>query len=67
MKTLTINIEEPAMESLLRKLIKSLNGVSIAKTPRKKKCGLDIALEDVAAGRIHHYDSKEEFYKKFGL
>lgn len=67
MKQLIINIEDESVGILLRKLIKSLNGVSIAKQVRKKKCGLDRALEDVAAGRISRFDSKEEFYRHFGL
>lgn len=67
MTQLTLNIEDKSLIPALKKLFKTMNGVSIAKPVRKKKTGFEEAMDDLAAGRIHHFDTKEDFYKHFGL
>lgn len=52
MTQLTINIENKDMLPILKKLLGELNGVSIDKIVRKKKSGLELAMEDVKAGRV---------------
>ena len=59
MTQLVLNISDPSILPTLKKVVKAFDGVSIARpsnsaTKKKKaKCGLDEALEDVRAGRIH--------------
>ena len=67
MTQLTINIEDKSILPHLKKILSAINGVSLAKPVRKKKTGLEEALEDVEAGRITHYSTKEDFYNRFGL
>ena len=63
MTQLILNVENPAILPSLKKVLGALDGVSIAKSApkRKKKCGLDLALEDVRAGRVSGpFNSVEE-------
>ena len=32
---------------------------------KRPACGLDYAMEDIAAGRINHYSSLDELIRKF--
>lgn len=66
MTQLVINIEDKSIVPHLKKILMAINGISIAK-PSKKKTGLEEALEDIEAGGITHFDTKEDFYKHFGL
>ena len=57
MTQLVLNIENPAILPSLKKVLSALEGVSIAKNTnkslnKKKRTGLDEALEDVKAGRV---------------
>lgn len=52
MTQLTINIEDKSLLPHLKKIL-SAEGVSIVKSTMKKKCGLEEALDDVKAGRVH--------------
>lgn len=73
MTQVVVNIENPSVLSVFKKMVGLMNGVSIAKPVRRKakakeeKCGLDLALEDVRAGRINKYDSVEELFDKLGI
>ena len=78
MTQLTLNIEKPSVLQLIKKLVVELDGVSIAKTPRKtttssaitsqkKKCGLKQAMEYIHAGRVNTYNSAEELFEKLGI
>lgn len=51
----------------MKKILNAIEGVSIAKPSRKKKCGLDEALDDVKAGRVHHADSVDDMFKSLGI
>ena len=51
MTQLTINIEDKSILPHLKKILNAIEGVSIAKSSKTKKCGLDEALDDVKAGR----------------
>ncbi|MDE6543469.1 MAG: hypothetical protein K2K76_05840 [Muribaculaceae bacterium] len=67
MTQLTINIEDKSILPHLKKILNAIEGVSIAKPEKKRKCGLDEAYEDVRAGRISHYESAEDLFKAFGI
>ena len=67
MTQLTINIEDKSILPHLKKILNALEGVSIAKPERKKKCGLDEALDDVKAGRVSYYESAEALFKDLGI
>lgn len=60
LKTFEISIPEKYV-SAIRKLVKSMGG-SI-KIRKEKKCGLDEALEDVKAGRVHSYANVDEMWE----
>lgn len=67
MTQLTINIENKAILPHLKKILLAIEGVSIAPAKRKKKCGLEEALEDVKVGRVTHFDSVDEMFASFGI
>lgn len=67
MTQITLTINDPKDASLIKKLLKKFDSVTISKTTTKRKTGLDEALEDVAAGRVTRYDSVEDFFKEMGL
>lgn len=67
MTQLTINIEDKSILPHLKKVLKALNGVSIATPAKKTKSGIDEAYEDVKAGRTTRYDSAEDMFKAFGI
>ncbi len=67
MTQLLLTINDPAEASLLKKLLAKFDSVTVSKPTRKRKTGLDEALEDVKAGRVSHYDSVEDFFKEMGV
>lgn len=67
MTQLTINVEDKSMLPHLRKILNSIQGVSVAKPARKKKSGIEEAYEDIKAGRVYHYDSVDEMFKALGI
>ena len=52
MTQLIINVEKKSMVSVLKKLLKELNGVSIQETYEKDKSGIEMAFEDIDNGNI---------------
>lgn len=64
MTQLIINIENKSILPHLKKILNAIEGVSIAKPSRKKKCGLDEALDDVKAGRVHRYESVDDMFRQ---
>lgn len=68
MTQITINIEDKSILPHLKKILNAIEGVSIAKTEKKKsKTGLEEAYEDLQEGRITRYGSPDEFFKSFGI
>lgn len=67
MTQLTINIEDKSILPHLKKILNALEGVSIAKSVKKKKCGLDKAMEDIEAGRVRQFESTEDLFKDLGI
>ena len=60
MEQIIINVEDKSILNSLRKILNSLNGVSIVKQKKKRKTGLDEAIEDVKAGRVYKARSVED-------
>lgn len=73
MTQVVVNIENPSVLAVFKKMVALMDGVSIAKPARtsakakERKCGLDLALEDVREGRINKYNSVEELFDKLGI
>ena len=67
MTQITLTISDPKDASLIKKLLAKFDSVTISKPQRKRKTGIDEALEDVAAGRVTRYDSVDDFFKEMGL
>ncbi len=63
MEQIIINVEDKSILNSLRKILNSLNGVSIVKQKKKRKTGLDEAIEDVKAGRVYTAKNSEEMFK----
>lgn len=63
MTQLVLNIENPSALRALKALVKNMVGVHIAPKARKQKTGLDLAMEDVKAGRITEYASVADLIK----
>ena len=64
MTQLTINIEDKSILPHLKKILNAIEGVSIAKSSKTKKCGLNEALDDVKAGRVHRAKSVDDMFKQ---
>lgn len=62
MTQITLTISDPKDATLIKKLLAKFDSVTISKTERKRKTGLDEALEDVAAGRVYHAVSVEDLF-----
>lgn len=67
MTQLTINIEDKSILPHLKKILNAIEGVSIAKPAKKKKCGLDEAIDDVKASRTHRYETVDDMFKNLGI
>ena len=64
MTQITINIEDPSIVPHLKKILSAINGVSIARpTLKTNKSGLDVAYEDIRAGRVHHAENADQLFK----
>ena len=67
MTQLTINIEDKTILPHLKKILSAIEGVSIVSTKKKKKCGLEEALEDVKSGRVRPFENVDEMFTSFGI
>ena len=59
---LLVSISDPALLTKLKNAIKMLNGVSAISVLKPKKSDLELAHEDVAAGRVTHWNSVDEMF-----
>lgn len=67
MTQLVINVEDESILPSLKRILSAIEGISIIKPAKKKKSGLDEALDDVEKGRINHYESVEDLFKALDL
>ncbi len=51
----------------LKKVLQSMNGVVIVPTKRKKKKGIEEAMDDIRCGRVTKYESAEDMFDKLGI
>lgn len=59
---LVVSVSDPALLTKLKNAIKMLNGVSSISVLKPKKSDLELAHEDVTAGRITHWNSVDEMF-----
>ena len=64
MTQITLTIADPKEATLIKKLLAKFDSVTITKPARRRKTGLDEALEDVAAGRVFHAASVEDLFNQ---
>ena len=67
MTQITINVEDKSILPHLKKILNAIEGVSIAKHSKQKKCGIDEALDGIKAGRVTHYDNVDDMFKAYGI
>ena len=62
MKEITLRVSDESLLPMLRKLFRSMDGVEVV-TRRRKKSGLEKALEDVAAGRVTKWEDEDKMFE----
>lgn len=67
MTQIILNIENESILIQLKKIIQSLEGVTIVKPANNRKSGIEEAYEDVRAGRVSHYASAQDFFNSIGI
>lgn len=63
MTELTLRITDESLLPSFRRLVRSIDGIEIVPTKRKRKSGIEQALEDEAAGRVTKWKSADEMFK----
>ena len=63
MTELTLKVTDESRIPMLRKLFRSMDGVELAPR-RRKKSGIELAYEDVAAGRVHRASDGEDLIRQ---
>ena len=64
MTQITLTITDPKEASLIKKLLAKFDSVTISKPARRRKTGLDEALEDVKADRVYHAESVDDLFNQ---
>lgn len=59
---LVVSISDPSLINKLKNAIKLMNGVSSISVFKPKKTELKMAEEDVAKGRVTHWNSVDEMF-----
>lgn len=67
MNTITIKVEDRSVMAGLKKVLQSRNGVVIVPTKKKKKTGIEEAMDDIRCGRVTEYESAEDMFEKLGV
>lgn len=62
MTELVIEVEDKSILASLKKILSNLDGVKVRNTTRRKKTGLELALEDVEAGRVTEWESIDAMF-----
>ena len=61
MTELTLKVTDESLIPMLRKLFRSMEGVEVAPR-RRRKSGIELAYEDVEAGRGTKWNSPDEMF-----
>lgn len=64
---LIVTVEDASIVNDLKRAIKMMRGVSKISVMKPKKTELELAREDVKAGRVTRYNSVDEMFKALGL
>lgn len=67
MNTITIQVEDSKVMNGLKKVLRSMNGVVIVPTRKKKKTGIEEAMDDIRHGRVTEYKSAVDMFEKLGI
>ena len=67
METLTIQVENRSVMAGLKKVLESMNGVVIVPMRKKKKNGIEEAMDDIRHGRVTEYKSADDMFEKLGI
>lgn len=59
---LVVSVSDPSLINKLKNAIQMLNGVSSISVLKPKKTELELAEEDVAKGRVTHWNSVDEMF-----
>ena len=62
MQQITINVENPSILPSLRRVLRSIEGVSIV--PKRRKSGIEEADEDIRKGRVYKAASVDDMFKQ---
>ena len=62
MTQITINIEDHSILPHLKKILCAIEGVSIAKTSRNKRSGIEEAYDDLKAGKVYSAKSVDDLF-----
>lgn len=60
MTELTVNIEDSSMIEQIKQAISMLKGVSSVTMKKKRRTGMERAVEDIEQGRIYEAESVED-------
>lgn len=63
MTELVIEVEDKSILASLKKILSNLDGVKVRSNTRRKKTGLELALEDVEAGRVTEWESIDAMFE----
>ncbi|MGM9842587.1 MAG: hypothetical protein ACI30S_00020 [Muribaculaceae bacterium] len=63
---MTLKITDNSILPSLKRILEALNGVSIVSS-KSEKTEMDKAREDVNAGRLISYSSKNELFEDLGI
>lgn len=62
MTELILNVENESILPSLKKVLGSIAGVTVKKAPKRKKGSLEMALEDIEAGRVYEWKNVDELF-----
>lgn len=67
MNTITIKVEDSSVMAGLKKVLRSMNGVVIVPAKKKKKTGIEEAMDDIRSGKVTEYENAEDMFEKLGI
>ena len=64
MNTIKIKFEDNTVMAGLKKVLRSMNGVVIVPAKKKKKTGIEEAMDDIRSGKVTEYENAEDMFEK---
>lgn len=64
MTELIIEVEDKSILASLKKILSNLDGVKVRKNTTRRKTGIELALEDVEAGRVFTAKDADDLIKQ---